>query len=218
MPAVPTVGTLNQFGIGTANPTTSLLEYTSFGLGKHGTVLSTDGIRGTRSHPVERTRAGVYTISGQIVTHPGPADLDVLLPFITGTTKNGSNQFPLAEALTSVTAYIQHDSGAKVFTYAGCQADKYAFKASQGGLLELAMDWEALTESIGNAGTFPSLTATTAAPFVLMDAVLTIGGGASKQFREMEVVIDNHLKKDRHMNSSARTDVVPASSASTNGP
>jgi hypothetical protein len=201
----PSTGTFSKFGIDTANPTTHQLEYTTFGLKKHRTVLSTDGIRGTRSHPVERTRDGTYTCSGAIAMNPGPAALDILLPFITGSAKS-VNTFALAESLTAQTAFIQIDRVAKVHTYAGCQVNKATFKASQGGLLEVSIDWEALTETPGNAGTFPALTADVDIPYVLMDAVVTIGG-LTVQFREFELVIDNHLKLDRFMNSVSRTDL-----------
>lgn len=202
----PSIGTFSKFGIGTANPTTTQLEYKTFGLGKKGVVLSTDGIRGTRSHPSERTRNGPYTISGQITMEPGPADLAVLLPFITGSA-GSVNVYALAESLTGQTAFIQIDRVAKVFTYSGCQVDKAVFSSQVGGFLELATDWEALTESVGNAGSFPALTISTAAPYVMTDAALTIGGATTYQFKQATVSINNNLKKDRWMNSISRTDL-----------
>jgi hypothetical protein len=84
--------------------------------------------------------------------------------------------------------------------------DKATFKCSQGGILELTLDIEGKTESIYAAASFPSLTMSTQAPYVFTDATVSHGGTAY-QFREVELVIDNMLKKDRFMNSVSRTDI-----------
>ncbi len=206
MTASASVGTLSKFGMSASLSTshvTAAYEYKSFNVGKHGTILSTDGIRGTREHPSERTRDGTYTISGQIGVEPGPADLDVFLQWILGGTKS-TNTIPVAETLSAM--YIEIDRIAKVHQYAGCYCDKGTFKATQGGILELMLDVEGKTETILNAGTFPALTPSLAVPYVFTDATITLNG-TSYQFRDFELTIDNHLKKDRFMNSVSRTDL-----------
>lgn len=204
MAQAPSVGTLSAFGASLTTPVNAKYEYKSFTLGKHNTVLSTDGIRGTRAHPVERTRAGTYTIGGNITFEPGPTDLDFWLNVITGGTKDGSNNFSPAETLPYFSIGI--DRIAQMHTYNGCVIDKATFKASQGSLLELALDIEGKTEVLGAIAGFSALAPTTQAPYVLMDAVLTYGG-TTYQFREVELVYDNAVKKDRFMNSISRTDI-----------
>lgn len=199
----PTIGTLSKFGIGSTSTITTQLEYLTFGLGKHNTVLETAGIRGTHAHPVERTRAGTYTISGPISMHLGPADIDAWFPFVFGNAKS-VNTYNLAEAQTPF--FVGFDDGIKYWVYNSCKVDRMTLRAQQGGLLEADFDVEGLTETLNTGGTFPALSPTTAAPYVLMDAALTIGGTAY-QFRQFETVVDWRLKKDRFMNSVSRTDL-----------
>jgi hypothetical protein len=204
MAQAPSVGTLTSFALDTVNPPTHKYEYKSFSVGKRSTVLSTDGIRGTRSHPVERTRTGTYTVSGSIVTEPGPADLDVFLNLICGGLKQGDNTFPLTETLPL--GFIGIDRIAQMHLFTGCAVDKATFKASAGTTLELTMDIEGKSETLGVIPGFSALAATTSPPYVLMDSILTYGGTAY-QYREVEIVIDNAVKKDRFMNSISRTDI-----------
>lgn len=190
------VGTLSKFGMGSSSPSNAY-EYKTFTLGKKNTVLSTDGIRGTRSHPVERTRPGTYTITGQITMEPGSTTMTNWLPFIMGTSG------ALTETLAAMVIGI--DRIARGHTYAGCKVDKCTWKATQGGILSMALDIEGLTESVGGnilSAAVPQLDL----PWTLMDATLSIGG-TPYQFREIEIVVDNHLKKDRFMNSVSRTDL-----------
>jgi hypothetical protein len=194
------VGTLSQCSI---NGT--ILEYKgAFGLVRHQAILSSDGIRGTHNHPSERTRLGPETSSGPVVFNPGPTDMDVLLPLITGGAKNGSNVFPLAETLISFTSIV--DRIAKVMTYNTGYVDQGIFRAAQGELLEVTLQIEALSESVGAAGSFPGGTQPIDAPYVMMDGVLTIAG-QTYQFKEFMLTVNNNLKKDRFMNSTVRTDL-----------
>src|SRR5438132_14436575 len=59
-------------------------EFVSENLAKKLTILETGGIRGTRSHPAERTRDGTYTVQGTVHYHCSRALLDLLLPRILG--------------------------------------------------------------------------------------------------------------------------------------
>lgn len=200
------VGTLTKFGLDTVNPVTKSYEYKSFSVGKHGNVLSTDGIRGTRSHPVERTRAGVYTIDGSIVMEPGPVDLDALLPLILGGAPSGSGTvtYPVAETLPSF--FVTIDRIAAMATFAGCVMDSATFSAQQGSLLELSLNIAGKTETLGVVTGFAGLTPSLQPPYVMMDAVLTFAGGV-QLFKSASFTVNNSVKRDRFMNSVTRTDV-----------
>ncbi len=199
------VGTLSKVGFDVTNPVTKAYEYLGqMAIGKHNTVLATGGIRGTRSHPVERTRAGSYTVGGNLNFNPGPADLDDLLPLITGGAKDGSNNFPLAETLGEF--FVTVDKIADVATYAGCKVNKATFKATQGGLLEMDLDIQGKTETLGVVSGFSALVPSLTSPYVFHDCVLTINSVAY-QFRHFEFGLDNHLKLDRFMNTISRTDL-----------
>src|SRR5216684_4234909 len=59
-------------------------EFVGEGLAKKLTILDTAGIRGTRSHPAERTRDGTYAVGGTIQYHGSKSLLDLLLARILG--------------------------------------------------------------------------------------------------------------------------------------
>src|SRR5688572_4980982 len=75
---------------------TEAYEFVSESLQKQAAILDTAGIRGTRSHVSERTRAGTYRVQGTINFHPTPAMLDLLLPRILGANE-ATDVFALAE-------------------------------------------------------------------------------------------------------------------------
>lgn len=211
------VGTMSRCAIGTANPPTTAFEYVNFGLRLHQEILSSDGIRGTHSHPVERTRLGKLVCGGPITIQPGKADLDVLLPLITGTTKNASNAFLNASGLLNETLtpfFVVVDRIAKVYTYAGatsatagCYCATTTFHVAEGEILTVTMEVEAINEYEGAAGTFPvGAVFNYQAPYVWADGALSIGGTVT-QFKEATITYRNVLKVDRFMNSTIRTDI-----------
>jgi hypothetical protein len=143
------------------------------------------------------------TVGGQIVLEPSPTELSHLIPRILGGTVSGIT-YSLTETLPTFVVSI--DRVAKVYSYTGCKVDKAIFKSGPGQGLELTLDIEALTESIGNAGSFASLTIDAHPPFVFFDGVLTLASNPI-QMQEFELTIDNMLKKDRFVNSQTRTDL-----------
>lgn len=200
-----TVGTLTRCCFGTVNPPTIAFEYKQFGLKLHQEILSTDGIRGTHNHPSERTRLGKRICSGPIDLQPGPADIDTIMPLVTGSTKNGSNQFPLAETLLPFFAIV--DRITNVYTYIGCEVDKCVIHAAEGEPISMQLQVEALDEQEGASGSFPAgASYNLQSPYVWYDGVLSIGG-TQYQFKECTITIDNHLGKSRFMNSVTRTDL-----------
>ena len=197
------VSALAKMGMGAADPVTQAIEFLNEGLQKRGQIVETAGIRGTRSHPKERTREGTFTIDGQISMNPCPDELDFLLPYIVGGSES-SDDFPLAETLPEM--YISVDRIAKVFTYAGCKVNKATFRGREGQLLELSLEIMGKTEAVANSGTFPALTLTTAPPYIFHDCVMTIEATAYQIF-DWEIVIDNKLNGQRFTNSQSRTDI-----------
>jgi len=184
-----------------------VMEYQPpFGLVLKQDLLSTDGIRGVHDHPSERVRLGLRHVGGPIKVQPGKADLDALLPLITGSAKNGSHQFPLAETLSIPGAggfSVIIDRVAAVFTYINCKVDTATFEAQSGSILDLTLGLEAFDETV--AGSSPS-NPSVAAPYVFMDGVFTLASTAY-QIKQFKLTIDNHLKKDRFMNTTTRADL-----------
>jgi hypothetical protein len=143
---------------------------------------------------------------------PGYTELTFLLQWILGGTPTGTTPktYPLGDSLQSRYVTIDRSDGAngKVFTYTGVYVDKATFRAQQGELLELTLDLVGTDETIANAGTFPNLTLSTDYPFYFADLTLT-ANGSTWTTKDIEIVINNHLDKERFFNSLTRTAILP---------
>src|SRR5580765_294215 len=89
MPLPASMGSQSRLSM--AAPGTAIAAYTEphefvgERLAKIQTIVDTGGIRGTRSHPAERTRDGTYSVRGTIHYHCSKNLLDLLLPRILGS-------------------------------------------------------------------------------------------------------------------------------------
>jgi hypothetical protein len=180
---------------------TEAYEFLTESLRKQLTIVDTAGLRGTRSHPAERTRDGTYAISGGLQFHATPAMLDLLLPRILGANES-TDTFALAETLPEFDVLI--DRVAKRFVYAGCQVNRATFRAAAGGPLELDLDVIGKTEVV-SATAFPSITAPVDPPYVWQDCVCTVNGSA-RVVTQWDLTIDNALNA-RFSNSQTATDI-----------
>jgi hypothetical protein len=166
---------------------------------------SAAGIRGTRSRHGARTREGNKSVAGAISLNPSPADLDLLLPRILGAAES-SDTFALADTLPSFVVGVDY-GGTDAFEFGGCYVNRATFRASAGGLLELALDILGKTKT---DLTYPSLTLPTDAhdaPYVFTDGVLTLVSSA-REMTDVEVVVDNALDA-RFVNSQTATSITP---------
>ena len=204
----PSMGVLAHLGTNadtTATPAAASTEYEflSAAVGMEREIIRNEGTRGTRMHPISRVRQGRKTSGGVIEMEPSYTDLVTLLPLIVGaaaaTVHTVSDTVPVAFQLVA-------DKVAKVMTYTGCRTSRATFKGAPGQPLSLTWEIEALTESVGNAGTFASLTISNTPPFVWHEGVLTLAGTAY-EVMSWEMVLDWHLKLDRFVNSVTRTDL-----------
>jgi hypothetical protein len=190
------LGTKNESVYGTPVTVDEAFVFVSESIVKRGMIVERTGLRGTRSHQANDARLGPYTVSGQLVLEPTPQDLAIWLPRILGSVDGAT--YSLEESLPSFTLVI--DRVAKVFTYAGCKVNRATLSGTQGGLLRLALDLVAQSETIAAAGTFPALTPSIAPPYIFSDLELTLAS-AVREVREFELAIDNSLVTDRFMNS-----------------
>ena len=134
---------------------TEAYEFLTESLRKQLTIVDTAGLRGTRSHPAERTRDGTYAVGGGLQFHATPAMLDLLLPRILGANE-ATDVFALAETLPEFDVLI--DRVAKRFVYAGCQVNRATFRAAAGGPLELDLDVIGKTEVVSATANVGALT------------------------------------------------------------
>ncbi len=177
-------------------------EFVGESLAKKLTILETAGIRGTRSHPAERTRDGTYAVQGTIRFHGSKGLLDLLLPRILGG--GSSPTYTLAEGLPAFDVLL--DRIASRFVYGTCKVNRALFRARASGLLELAIELRGETETI-SAAPFPAITPPTDAPYIWQDCAVTLNS-VPRVVTEFELLIDNHLHA-RFSNSQAATDLYP---------
>lgn len=195
---------LSAGAVGTAvGSFTEAIEFVSESVKKTGTILDTNGIRGTRSHASERTAEGTYTVAGQITLHPTPAVLDLWLPRILGANES-TDTFALADTLPEFDLLI--DRVAKRFVYGGCKVNKATFSGSSGQLIQLVLDIIGKTETESDTA-FPSITDPTDPPYVFHQGALTLVGSA-RSFNSFETVVDN-LLVTRFSNSQSATAINP---------
>lgn len=181
---------------------TESVEFVGESLAKKQTILDTGGIRGTRSHPAERTRDGTYVVEGTIHFHCSKGLLDLLLPRILGG--GSSPTYTLAETLPAFDVLVERV--ANRFVYGTCKVSRATFKARASGLLELALDVVGETEAV-SATAFPAIAPPTDAPYLWQDCVVTLNS-AARVVTEFELVVDNHLRA-RFSNSQTASDLYP---------
>lgn len=203
-------GALSQVGFsasGSPGAATQLYEVQpGSNIGQVETLSEPAGTWGSRSMRSERTRANTRRVTGTLILHPNPVELDQLLPSILGAAES-TDIFDVAETLPTFSVVV--DKVTKVFTYATCAISKATFRGSAGGPLELQLDIEGLDSSVGNAGTFPSLTLNVASPhYLFADCAFSLSSTAYK-FRSWELTIDNMLDTERYLNSLTRISLQP---------
>ena len=169
-------------------------------------ILQDDGIRGTRSQSVERTRFGKRKVSGQITMDASPIMLDQLLYVINGTAE-AADVFALAQTLPSF--YLMIAKGARDITFNNCICNKAAFKAEPGGKLKLVMDIEAESFTNSASGTLSAigLTIPSDKPFQFSDLVATTFAAARDIF-SLETIIDNKIDAERWLNAVNRANLT----------
>ena len=198
----------SQSRLSMAAPGTAIASYTESyefvgeSLAKRQTILDTAGIRGTRSHPAERTRDGTYAVQGTIRFHGSKNLLDLVLPRILGG--GSSPTYTLAETLPGFDVLV--DRVARRFVYGTCKVNRAIFRARASGLLELALDLIGETETVSSTP-FPAIAVPTDAPYLWQDCVVTLNS-AARVVTEFTLVVDNHLRA-RFSNSQTATDLYP---------
>lgn len=188
-------GFQSKFGMDTANPTTKGYEFTSESLVNEQQIVDASGLRGTASMRSERTRLGNQAIGGTVNFEPSPEDLGGttgLLAWIFSGTPTGSGPitYPLAD--TVATRFVQIDKIGKVFLYTGVAVSRATFSGTEGSVMSISLELLALSETIANAGSFPSVTYNNTPPFMFTDCILTILTTA-RSVKNWSLTVDNML-------------------------
>lgn len=203
-------GYASLLGIDSSNPTTVAYEYLQESIRKTGSIVDTGGIKGTRSHPSERTRPGNFGVGGGLTMTPTPEEWAGLWPWILGTNASGTT-YALAETLQSryVQKKLRTDSSAQgTATYASMYVNRAVISSSQGSPVQLELDLIGTTETMTAGNAFPSIsTAIISGPFMHYEGVLTLLS-TTRSVRSMTIEINNNLQVF-YNNSQSATDITP---------
>jgi hypothetical protein len=209
MADTPSVGSLAKFAVDSALPFDTNSKAFEIQLPetlkKREVIRRTDGLRGTRSRHSTRRRVETSAVSGTVTFQPGVAEFDFFLQYILGGSPSGGVT-ALAETVPAFWAMI--DRVAKVFQYNSLYVNVARLTGAMGSPVTLSLDLEGISETITNAGTFPSITIPDEPQFIFPHATITLNGTAYPMKR-FELVINNALETDRYMNATTRS-AIPA--------
>lgn len=188
----------SKLGLGTANPVTAMMEFMTENLKVNQKLDDLSGTRGTLEMPDARVREVERYVDGEIEFQPGPGELNVLLPLITGDTRvDDTTAMKLVYPLPYFYATVDRD--VNVFTYDNCKANVVTITANVGGAMKVKMSVLGFDETKANAGTFPALSPLEEAPYILSDLAMLVNG-SSIPITTMTLTMDHGLER-QHFNS-----------------
>lgn len=196
------VGTFGRLGIGATSTVDKRLNYRDETFVGETEAIDGNGIRGTRDSSVELFRNGNIHVNGPLNLIPTTLELSYILEWIMGGSPSGSGTvtYPLGES--AETRFVVIDRIIQVFTYAGVAVDRAEFRASEGGLLTVALGLVGQTEIAGNAGTFPAISLDVSTqPLIFTDTTLSINSTTVKA-KDFRITIDNMIDKERFLNQT----------------
>lgn len=174
-------------------------EFHAESFAKRGRILQKQGITGSRSRLMDRTRVGSYLVGGSVSMNVNPFQLDTWLPRILGAAES-TDVFDLAETVPHFGMLI--DRVADIFEYKYCRVDRAVISGraslddSQPEVIHLGMEMLGFDENTSQSWPSPEpaleYTDSNNRPYILADAVLTIDG-TTYQLMDFALMVDNHL-------------------------
>lgn len=205
--AIPASSAVAQVGIHTTTPVNKQYEFESCTLSKTSTLVASAGIRGSYARNKNRARHQMEKVSGQLVTQPSVAEIDLLLPWaFRAATATGVTTFTDTITDANTDRYVVVDKVTKVMTYNEVKVAKVVIEGSRGEPIKWTLDLEGKDETVGNAGTFPSLECDYQNFFVMSDIAMTLAGVACEP-ESFRLTIDHMLDTERFLNSLTRAEI-----------
>lgn len=198
-------GVMAKVGIGETSTVDKPLDAISDGVRLTTEIVDGNGLHGTRSLFANRAREARHFVAGPLVLNPTAVDWSNILKYILCGTPSGTS-YPLGDTLD--TFYYVADRVTKVFTYDGCGVARAVISSAPGEPLSCSMDIVGLSESVGNAGTFPAITIDmTTGFFMHQDLALTVNAVGSVKCKGFTLTIDNQIDADRFFNAQTMASV-----------
>lgn len=207
MPTGP-YGWQAKLGIGATSTVDKPLRFVNESFQATRLIIPDDEITGSRDADIGQARYGPFSYIGSITLRPTAVEWSYILEWILGGTPVGTS-YPIAD--TIVSRYMSIDRVTKVFLYDGVVVGRATINFVAGAKGTCTLDLFATGETVGNAGTFPSLTLdTTTKAFILQDNVISVNSVAVCT-TSITIVIDNLLTPDEFTNCvTGPAEMVPA--------
>src|SRR5262249_50889055 len=149
---------------------------------------------------IEGTRRSIARVSGGI-TFPRPTanEWADLKPWILwGTTLSAVPEL----------RYVGIDRGDKVYVYDNVAGGTAPMSGTPGEPVSCEVSCVGIDETVGNSGTFPSLTYDrNSGPFIFSDLTTSIAGVGSAKWRSFTLTIQHIIDADRFLQSTRLTEV-----------
>lgn len=206
MSSTASISTYTKFALAaTGSSTFTRFPKSSCNVSKRSQIMVPDMSTGNRARPIELNREAAFSIGGQISLQATPANLNYLLPYLSGDlTSPYANTEPTDGLLP--TFQIAIDKLAQAHSYSGCTVDRLTATFNRGDFINLSFDIEGINEAVGGSAArtqaqLAALSPSLSPPFVFYDAVVTVGG-VSYSFASAVLVIDNVLEKNQWFGGS----------------
>ena len=201
MPDTGVEGYASQLGMDSVAAVGTLYPFQSCDGGVDEMLIDANGIRGTRERSVERVRSGNRHVAYSIVLEPTALELSKLLPYCLGSA------FALTDTLP--TFFVVVDKVSHVMTNGLCVVNKAVISGREGEPLRLTLDIHGQDETIGNAGSFPSLSSdTTTFPLIFTDLAFTVNSAVTLT-KSFDLTIDNMVDSNRFFNNPTTNKPLP---------
>lgn len=181
----------------------TLCEFISTDLNESIEIVEDEGIRGTRTHAMERVAQGNKIVKGSITFEPTPVEMAAILQYAT----NSSSSTTLTDAMQDVTIVLDLRT-TKKYTFNNCRFNMITITGGPGKKITVKVD------VVGKSCTVASSSLTgvpdiTVRPYMYYDAGsgITIGG-QTYLIDEFELVIDNKIEPTFMVGQTA-TDLEP---------
>lgn len=178
------------------------VEFVSHDIKETIEIVEDEGIRGSRTRSFERVAQGNKKIAGSITMEPTPAEMAIILPYVT----NSGNNVTLTDAMQDVTIVI--DNVTKKYTYLGRFTSMH-ITGETGKKIQLKLQFVGKTLTVAAGGSLSGMPDITVRPYMFYDAGTGLTLGASTfQIDKFDLGIDNKIEPT-FMQGQTATDLEP---------
>ncbi len=174
-------------------------DFLSASIGVNEQIADTNGMRGSLSHDVGRSRPGNVAVGGQFKFEPNVVEMPLLNTWAMGGAASTLSNTALVYGVIA-------DKIAAINNYASTAVNRATWYGSQGEPLSLMLDVIALDEGTTTWGS-PTARNDATGPWMFQELALTIAS-STYYTRSFSLTLDNHIDNGRRFNSRTLISLV----------